>query len=382
MPRRPDAPVRAAPGKGTVGHDVQMRRAIDLARRGVGTVSPNPPVGAVVVDADGAVVGEGWHARAGEPHAEVHALGAAGARARGATLYCTLEPCAHVGRTPPCCDAIVAAGIARVVVAVRDPNPIVDGRGIARLREAGIDVIEGVLADEATRLIEAFARHVRTGMPFVTWKVAMSMDGRIAAADGSSRWISGDAAREDVHRLRAASDAIVVGSGTALADDPALTVRIAGEHRAPLRVLVDGRGRVPATGRLFDDAAPTLVATTHDVDAAARAAWSAAGAEVVEFRGDAGRVPLQDLLANLGKREVQSVLLECGPTLAWSAVAADLVDRVVTYLAPVLLGGEGAASPLGGEGFVPVGAGRRLAVDDVTRIGDDVRVEAHVHRDR
>lgn len=382
MPRRPDAPVRAAPGKGTVGHDVQMRRAIDLARRGVGTVSPNPPVGAVVVDADGAIVGEGWHARAGEPHAEVHALGAAGARARGATLYCTLEPCAHVGRTPPCCDAIVAAGIARVVVGTRDPNPIVDGRGIARLREAGIEVVEGALADEATRLIEAFTRHVRTGMPFVTWKVAMSLDGRIGAADGSSRWITGDAAREDVHRLRAANDAIVVGSGTALADDPALTVRVAGEHRAPLRVLVDGRGRVPATGRLFDHASQTLVATTHDVDAAARADWIATGAEVVEFPGEGGRVPLHDLFAHLGKREVQSVLLESGPTLAWSAVADDLVDRVVVYVAPLLLGGAGAPSPLGGDGFAPVGAGRRLVMDDVTTIGDDVRMEAHVHRDR
>ena len=376
--------VRApAPGKGTVGDDELMRRAIDLARHGVGSVSPNPPVGAVVLDASGAVVGEGWHRRAGEPHAEVHALAAAGARARGGTLVCTLEPCAHVGRTPPCTSAIEAAGVARVVIGVRDPNPAVDGRGIARLRDHGIEVTEGVLASDAGRLIEAFAKHVRTGMPFVTWKVASSLDGKVAAADGSSRWVSGEAAREDAHHLRAASDAIVIGSGTAAADDPSLTVRhgVAGA-RPPLRVLVDGRGRVAADGRLFDRAAPTLVATTHAAGSAAGESWRRAGAEVVEFEGRDGRVDLTALFAFLGKRDVQSALLECGPTLAWAAVEADLVDRVVVYLAPSLIGGAGAPTALGGTGFAPITAARRLVVDGVERIGEDVRVEAHVHRDR
>jgi diaminohydroxyphosphoribosylaminopyrimidine deaminase/5-amino-6-(5-phosphoribosylamino)uracil reductase len=379
-PMRSRAP---APGKGTVGDEDQMRRALDLARRGVASVSPNPPVGAVVLDASGAVVGEGWHRRAGEPHAEVHALAAAGARARGGTLVCTLEPCSHVGRTPPCSDAVVASGIARVVVSVRDPNPVVDGRGIARLRAAGIEVVEGVLPEEGARLIEAFAKHVRTGLPFVTWKFASSLDGKVAASDGSSRWITGETAREDVHRLRAASDAVVTGSGTALADDPSLTVRIGGASpRTPLRVLVDGRGRVPATGRLFDGSAPTLVATTHEASPAARSAWSATGAEVVDLPGRAGRVDLAELVSLLGKREIRSVLLECGPTLAWAAVEANLVDRVVAYVAPVLIGGDGAPTPLGGSGFAPVGAAHRVVIDAVERIGDDVRVEAHVHRDR
>lgn len=365
-----------------MGHDVHMRRALDLAARGVGSVSPNPPVGAVVLDAAGEVVGEGWHRRAGEPHAEVHALAAAGGRARGGTLYCSLEPCAHVGRTPPCCDAIIAAGVARVVVGVRDPNPVVDGRGIARLRSAGIEVVEGVLADAAARTIEAFDKHVRTGMPFVTWKVASSLDGKVAAVDGSSRWITGELARTDAHRLRAASDAILVGSGTALADDPSLTVRLAEPPaRPPLRVLVDGRGRVPASCRLFDGAAPTLVATTVGVPRAVRDAWASTGAEVVEFHGD-GRVPLGDLLAHLGKRDIQAVLLECGPTLAWAAVEADLVDRIVAYVAPILVGGDGSPSALGGAGFVPVGSARRLVIDDVGRVGEDLRVEAHVHRHR
>ncbi|MFM7719219.1 MAG: bifunctional diaminohydroxyphosphoribosylaminopyrimidine deaminase/5-amino-6-(5-phosphoribosylamino)uracil reductase RibD [Actinomycetota bacterium] len=360
-----------------------MRRAIDLARLGAGLVSPNPLVGAVVVDASGEVVGEGAHLRAGEAHAEVIALAAAGDRASGATLHVSLEPCAHFGRTPPCADAIIAAGIRRVVVAARDPNPIVDGRGIARLRAAGIEVEEGVLREDAERLNRAFTRHVTTGLPLVTWKVAASLDGKVAAADGSSRWITGEAAREDAHRLRAEADAILVGSGTALADDPALTVRLPGYAGDPvLRVLVDSRGRVPGDRRLFDAAAPTFVATTASAAPAARDAWRAAGAEVVEFPDADGRVRLPELLAHLGKRDVQSVLLECGPALAWAMVAADLVDRVVVHTAPILLGGAAAPGVLGGEGFAPVGAARRLVVDEVRTIGDDIRVEAHVHRDR
>ena len=367
-----------------MGDVERMRRAIDLALLGEGLVSPNPLVGAVVVDAHGVVVGEGSHRRAGEAHAEPIALAAAGERAHGATLYCTLEPCAHFGRTPPCVDAIVAAGITRVVVAARDPNPVVDGRGIGRLRALGIEVTEGVLREEAEALNRAFARHVRSGLPYVTWKVAASLDGKMAAADGTSRWITGDAARADVHRLRAASDAILVGAGTALADDPSLTVRHPGYAGDPvLRVLVDARGRVPSTGHLFDDAAPTLVATTPEAPASSRDAWRRAGAEVVEFAATpGGGVRLPDLAAHLGKRDVQSVLLECGPTLGWAMVEADLVDRVVLYMAPLLLGGTSAPGVLGGVGFAPVGEGRRLVLDEVRRIGDDVRVEAHVHRDR
>jgi len=243
--------------------EAMMRRALALATRGRGLVSPNPLVGAVVVQ-DSRVVGEGWHDGPGNPHAEIHALRAAGDLARGATLYVTLEPCDHHGRTPPCTNAILEAGVARVVAAARDPNPIVDGRGFDRLRSAGVDVVAGVLESEAERLNEAFATHVRTGLPFVVLKMAATLDGKVAARDGSSRWITGREARAEVHRMRAAADAVLVGAGTALADDPSLTVRDPEYRGRPvLRVLADARGRVRPTARLFSDDAPTLVATTE-----------------------------------------------------------------------------------------------------------------------
>ncbi len=359
-----------------------LERALRLAERGRGIVSPNPMVGAVVVR-DGRVVGEGFHRGPGTPHAEVEALARAGDLARGAVLYSTLEPCDHFGRTGPCTRAIVEAGVQRVVSAMTDPNPVVDGRGYARLREAGVEVDAGRLADDAARLNAAYVKHITTGLPFVTWKTAASLDGKVAARDGSSRWITGEAARRDVHRLRGASDAILVGAGTALADDPSLTVRDpAYEGRPPLRVLLDARGRVPAAGDLFTDEAPTLVATTDVTPLERREAWREAGAEVVELESDDGLVPLDALLRHLGKRDVQSVLLEGGPTLAWSAIDAGIVDSVVLYLAAKLIGGESAPGVLGGRGFAPIGRALDLRIGSVERVGDDVRVEAHVHRDR
>jgi len=360
-----------------------MRRALALAERGRGLVSPNPLVGALVV-CGGAVVGEGWHRGPGTPHAEAAALAEAGERARGGTLYVTLEPCDHFGRTGPCTQAIVAAGVAEVVAAMRDPNPIVDGRGYDRLRAAGVRVREGVLEAEAARQNAQFVRHVTTQLPLVTLKVAATLDGKVAARDGSSRWITGEAAREEVHRMRAASDAIVVGAGTALADDPELTVRDPSYRGRPVvRVLVDAAGRVPATGRLFDQGAPTLVATTGRCDPAVADAWRAAGAEVVVLPADdGGGVALVDLLAFLGKRDVQSVLLEGGPTLAASAVRDGLVDRMTLFLAPKLLGGSAAPGVLGGEGLAPVDRAVRLEIVSVERIGEDLKVEADVHRDR
>jgi diaminohydroxyphosphoribosylaminopyrimidine deaminase/5-amino-6-(5-phosphoribosylamino)uracil reductase len=365
-----------------VSDEAYIERAIELAARGRGLVSPNPMVGALVV-ADGGVVGEGWHEGAGLPHAEVLALNAAGERARGATLYTSLEPCDHFGRTPPCTRAIVEAGIARVVSATTDPNPAVDGRGFASLSAAGIEIGHGILAEAAQRLNAPFAKHVRTGMPFVIWKAAATLDGKVAARDGSSRWITGEAARADVHRLRGDADAIVVGAGTALADDPALTVRDPGYRgRPPLRVLVDARGRVPATGDLFDDAAPTFVAATELAPAATREAWRAAGAEVEVFEAEGERVPLAALMASLGKRDVQAVLLEGGPTLAWSAVEDGLVDRMIVYLAPRIVGGQDAPTVLGGRGFAPIARALRLQIVSAERVGEDLRVEADVHRDR
>jgi diaminohydroxyphosphoribosylaminopyrimidine deaminase/5-amino-6-(5-phosphoribosylamino)uracil reductase len=366
-----------------VSDEAYIERAIALAERGRGRVSPNPMVGAVVLAGDGRIVGEGWHLGPGRAHAEVVALDEAGAAARGATLYTSLEPCTHFGRTPPCTRAILDAGIARVVVAMRDPNPVIDGRGFEELRAGGVEVREAVLADEASRQNVAFSKHVRTGLPYVIWKMAASLDGKVAAHDGSSRWITGEAARADVHRLRAWADAIVVGAGTAVVDDPSLTVRDPGyEGVPPLRVLVDARGRVPATGDLFDGSAPTLVATTGLAPSARRDAWASAGAEVVVYEPEGDVVPLPTLVADLGKRDVQGVLLEGGPTLAFAAVEDGLVDTIVVYLAPKLIGGDEAPTVLGGRGFAPIANAIPLRIRSYDLVGDDLRVEADVHRDR
>jgi len=365
-----------------VDDEAYLERALGLAERGRGLTSPNPLVGAVVV-AGGRILGEGFHEGPGLPHAEIVALEEAGDGARGATLYTTLEPCDHFGRTPPCTQSIVRAGVVRVVSAMGDPNPVVDGRGFAALEAAAIEVRTGVLAQEAARQNEAYLKHVRTGLPFVTWKMAASLDGKVASRDGTSRWITGEAARADVHRLRAASDAILVGAGTALVDDPSLTVRDPGYRgRPPLRVLVDARGRVPETGDLFDQAARTMVATTGAAPRDRREAWRSRGAEVVEYEPEGGNVPLLQLLADLGKRDVQSVLLEGGPTLAWSMVEDRAVDKVVVYFAPKLIGGEAAPGVLGGRGFAPIAQAVRLRVASFDRVGEDLKVEAHVHRDR
>jgi diaminohydroxyphosphoribosylaminopyrimidine deaminase/5-amino-6-(5-phosphoribosylamino)uracil reductase len=360
-----------------------MRRALDLALNGLGLAAPNPLVGAVVVN-DGRVVGEGWHEGPGTPHAEVGALRAAGELARGATLYVTLEPCTHHGRTPPCAPAVVDSGVTEVVAAVRDPNPAVDGRGFDLLRRAGLEVTEGVLAEEGLALIGGFTKHVRTGLPLVTLKMAASLDGRVAARDGSSRWITGEAARLDVHRLRAASGAIVIGAGTAGVDDPSLTVRLPGfRGRPPLRVLLDATGKTSSAGAVFDRSAPTLVATTPACPSEARAAWEETGAEVlvIDEPGAPGRVPLQALIADLGKRDVQDVLIEGGPTVAWAAVEEGVVDRLVLYLAPKLIGGRDAPGVLGGEGIASIADVLLVQIRAVTRIGDDVKVVADVHRD-
>jgi diaminohydroxyphosphoribosylaminopyrimidine deaminase/5-amino-6-(5-phosphoribosylamino)uracil reductase len=364
-------------------HDRHMRRALELAALGRGLVSPNPMVGAVIVR-DGSVVGEGWHEGPGAPHAEVRALAAAGDLADGATLYCTLEPCDHVGRTPPCTRAILDSGLARAIVAARDPNPLVDGRGFRRLRSSGIEVETGVLEGASRRLNAAFERHAVTGLPFVTLKTAASLDGKTAAKDRSSKWITGDAARRDVQRLRAAADAIVVGAGTVVVDDPSLTVRDPSYGgRPPLRVVVDASGRVRADARVFDGSAPTLVATTARAGGGVVEEWAATGAEVVSFDSDeTDGVSLPELMAHLGKRDLQDVLLEGGATLAWSFVREGLVDRVVLYLAPKLVGGAQAPGVLMGEGFAPIGGAAQLQIMNVERIGEDLRVEADVHRDR
>ena len=360
-----------------------MRRALQLAERGWGRVSPNPMVGAAVVR-HGEVVGEGWHEGPGTDHAEVMALHAAGDRASGATVVCTLEPCNRFGRTPPCTRALLDAGVARVVLGATDPDLGADAPGIGELREGGVIVDTGVLQTEARALNAAFERHVRTGRPFVVLKMASSLDGKTAAADGTSRWITGDAARADVHRLRAWSDAIVVGAGTALTDDPELTVRgpIAGTARPPLRVVVDAAGRVSPGLRLFDGSAPTMVATTDRAPDARVREWSGAGADVAVLDRDAsGTVSVSALVDELGKRDVQGMLIEGGASLAWSAVHGGVVDRVVVYVAPLLVGGD-APTMIEGEGFAPIGAAQRLGPLTVEKIGDDLKVVADVHGHR
>jgi len=361
-----------------------MRQALALAERGWGHVSPNPMVGALIVDADGGIVGRGWYeGPRGAPHAEVRALREAGDRARGGTLVCTLEPCNHHGSTPPCTDAVIDAGVHTAIVAATDPNPLVDGRGLQRLRQAGVRVEEGVLGEDARRLNAAFERHVTTGRPFVIWKVAASLDGKTAARDGSSRWITSPDARADAHRLRAWADAVIVGAGTVLADDPQLTVRRddLAEAWQPVRVVVDAAGRVPPTAALFDQPGSVIVATTDRAETRMDA-WLGAGAEVVVIEPDpTGGVSPAGVLRELGKRDVQGALLEGGASLAWSFVHDRAVDRVVQYVAPTVIGGADAAGVAGGEGFAPVGEGLELVFVRVDRIGPDLRVEADVHRD-
>lgn len=360
-----------------------MGRALALAALGEGRTRPNPPVGAVVAR-DGAVVGEGFHAAAGGPHAEVVALAAAGEAARGATLYVTLEPCAHHGRTPPCTEAILAAGVARVVAAVSDPDPRVAGGGLDALRRAGVAVALGTLAEEAGELIAPFARHAASGRPLVTAKYAMTLDGRIATRTGHARWITGPAARRRAHALRDAADAVLVGAGTVRADDPRLTVRHGVRGRAPrqpLRVVLDGRGGLSASARVFDADLPgrTVLATTADPPPHA-ARLEARGVEVVRLPAAAdGRVDLGALLDWLGARDVMSLLVEGGSAVLGAFFAAGLVDRVVAFVAPKIVGGAGAPGPVGGDGGV-----RRMPEAVVLggvrtqRVGDDLMVTGRV----
>jgi diaminohydroxyphosphoribosylaminopyrimidine deaminase/5-amino-6-(5-phosphoribosylamino)uracil reductase len=364
---------------GVRGDEATMAEAVAVGERGRLTAAPNPWVGSVVVGADGQVVGRGFHHRAGEPHAEVHALREAGERARGATAYVTLEPCAHHGRTPPCAPALVEAGVRRVVVAVLDPDEQVAGRGIAILRAAGISVEVGVGAEAAARSLAPYLHHRRTGRPFCLLKTAASLDGRTAAADGTSQWITGPDARADAHRLRAESGAVVVGAGTALADQPSLTFRNL-EFEAgltpsqPLRVLLDAAGRVPATGPLFDlGVAPTLVLTTAAADAATRRAWVEAGAEVQEVP-PAGGVDLGAALDLLGRRGILQAMVEGGSTLHGALLRAGLADRLVVYTGGVVLGPEGLPLFAGpGPGTLADASRWRLA--GARSLGVDARLD-------
>ncbi len=360
-----------------------MARAIQLARRGRFSTHPNPRVGCVLVK-NGDVVGEGWHQKAGEAHAERHALAAAGEQARGATAYVTLEPCSHHGRTPPCADGLIEAGVRRVVAAMLDPNPQVAGQGMARLADAGIDTATGLLAEQAAGLNPGYIKRMTVGRPYVRCKLAMSLDGRTAMADGESTWISGEDARRDVQRLRAMSDAIVTGIGTVLADDPSLNVRLGVDelpglvHAAhlsqPLRVVLDSQLRMPLHARMLGLKGSTLVVTPqadmHRVESLMQA-----GARVAELPSDTGQVALDTLLDYLGARQINEVLIEAGPTLAGAALTAGIVDELIIYMAPHLMGDQARGLfHLPGLGRMAERIGLRIA--DIRAVGDDWRITA------
>ena len=353
-----------------------MREALRIAEYARGRTSPNPLVGAVIVR-DGTIVASGWHRAAGEPHAEIHALRMAGELARGATLYVTLEPCAHHGRTGPCAEAVIAAGLARVVVALSDQNPLVAGRGIHLLTAAGIEVTTGVCEDEARRQNEIFLKWVTTKRPFVTLKTAMTLDGKIASHTGASRWITGAAARARVHAYRNEYDAILVGIGTVLADDPSLTTRLEhGTGKNPLRIVLDSEARTPLDAKLVaDGAAPTIIVVSERADHRRVNLLRACGAEVVTL--GAQRVDIAALLDYLGARDITSLFVEGGAAVNWSLLAGGSVDKVHAFIAPMLMGGETAKTPVGGTGFDSPQTALRLHDMTVEQVGTDILVTGY-----
>ncbi len=354
-----------------------MARALDLAQRGWGWTRPNPLVGAVLVK-DGRIIGEGFHQKCGGPHAEREALACCTESPEGATLYVTLEPCCHQGRTPPCTEGILAAGIRRVVVGSSDPNPLVAGKGLAQLRQGGVEVLQGVLEEACDALNRVFFHFIRTGTPYVTLKYAMTMDGKIAAHTGLSRWITGPEARHRVHQDRHRCAAMMVGVGTVLADDPMLNCRLP-ECRQPVRIVCDTHLRTPVTAQVVTTAGQveTILATCRE-DQQAYRPYLEAGCQVLTLPQREGRVDLSALMAELGRRNLDSVLLEGGATLNWAALSAGVVQRVQAYVAPKLLGGAGAPSPVGGQGVDSPDAAFHLSPPTVTRLGEDLLLESEV----
>ncbi|HVL56861.1 MAG TPA: bifunctional diaminohydroxyphosphoribosylaminopyrimidine deaminase/5-amino-6-(5-phosphoribosylamino)uracil reductase RibD [Burkholderiaceae bacterium] len=349
-----------------------MSRALELAAQGLYTTTPNPRVGCVIVR-DGVIVGEGWHRRAGEPHAEALALAEAGGRSRGATVYVTLEPCSHLGRTPPCVESLVSARVARVIAAMEDPNPRVNGQGLARLRDAGIDVRCGLLQHEATELNIGFVSRMIRGRPWIRLKVAASLDGMTALHDGSSRWITGEAARRDGHAWRARACAVLTGIGTVRDDDPRLDVRDVPTQRQPLRILVDSRLDVAPDAKLFDADGGTLIAYAAG-NADKERALAARGCELLHRPGPDGKVDLPGLFAELGARGLNEVHVEAGHKLNGSLVREGCVDELLVYLAPALIGAGRGMFEL--PQIAELSARRQLRFTEVDRIGSDLRLRA------
>ena len=351
-----------------------MARALELARHGLYTTEPNPRVGCVIAHGE-RIVGEGWHRLAGQPHAEIHALAAAGADARGATVYVTLEPCRHTGRTGPCTRALLEAGVARVVAAMRDPDPRVSGRGVAELAAAGITVETGLLETRARALNRGFVSRLEQGRPWIRCKLAATLDGRTATADGESQWITGAEARADVHRLRAQAGAVLTGIGTVLADDPRLDARVAGTEQVvqPVRVVADSRLRTPPKARIFSAPGPILIATARNASALLPAVND--GTEVISLPGPDGRVSLVGLVTELARRGVNEVHTECGPTMAGTLLEAALVDEIVVYVAPTLLG-DSARGMFTLPGVMAMRDRVPVEITAVARLGGDLRIDA------
>lgn len=357
-----------------------MQQALELAAYAKGRTSPNPLVGAVIVK-DGRVVGQGWHRKAGTEHAEVHALRQAGELAKGATVYVTLEPCSHYGRTGPCSKALIEAGVKNVVIAMRDPNPLVAGKGIKMLEDAGIEVSIGVLEAAAKKLNEVFLKWIMTKQPFVVMKTAMTLDGKIATATGKSQWISNAASRKRVHELRDLYDGILVGIGTVLADDPSLTVRLPdGSGKNPLRIIVDSKARTPLTAKVVcDGAARTLIAVTASAPPDRIAALRAAGVEVL-IVNEGEKVDLRQLLAELGRRNITGVFVEGGATINYSLLQKQLVDKVYSFIAPKMVGGRTAPTPVGGDGVAELSEAFSLQAVETELLAGDILVSGYIEK--
>jgi len=361
-----------------------MVQALSLAKLALGSVSPNPAVGAVIVK-NGVVVGQGYTQPAGSEHAEIVALKQAGDQARGGVMYVTLEPCCHYGRTPPCSQAIIAAGITEVHLAMLDPNPLVCGQGREELSRGNIKTYVGKHEEEAKEVNEAYIKYITTGVPFVTAKFAMSLDGKIATKSGDSKWISCEESREKVHNLRHTVDAIMVGVNTVLSDDPQLTCRCCGgrggtARKQPLRVIVDSKGRTPLNAQILQEQGTTLLALGSPIAPEKSSAYAQCGAELLELPLKGERVDLEELLRALGKREVTSVLVEGGGTLLGSLFDDGLVDKVITFVAPAIIGGNEAKTAIGGKGFDKVIDSPRLEHITVEKFGDDVMISGYVNR--
>lgn len=352
-----------------------MREALRLARNAEGRTSPNPLVGAVVVK-DGRIIAQGWHRKAGTPHAEIHALNMAGELAKGATLYVTLEPCSHFGRTPPCAKAIVDAGIKKVFAAMKDPNPKVAGRGFEILQSAGVEVEVGLLEEEAQKLNEIFIKWVTKNLPFVTMKFACSLDGKIATVAGESQWISCEASRKFTHHLRDINDAILVGVGTVLADNPSLTTRLV-EGKNPVRVIVDSNARTPLDSKVLDKSARTIIATTSNASSEKISALKNLGVEII-FAGSGERVDLKILMQALAEREITSVLVEGGGTINFSLLSAGLVDKVLAFVAPKIIGGKNSLTAVEGAGFEKLSDAVTLKNITAEIFGEDILIGGYV----